>query len=279
MDLKSICRNLFNYICIDFQILELRRNFIVVLFIFTPSLLLNSQIDKNKVKFDKPISTLDSFNRFVDILYADSYYFKDSLEVYVTSFIINPEWVRKNKKIKLKLSSSERNELIKTCQIQYDWHHNRYSKEIENLFIQINERDQRERVPMTDCFLRSNNEDSCKKLNNWESNKIISDSINWKIIDSIILRYGFPKSEWMGRKGYNGFMTSYFSHNKEHILQYFDIWMKAGKRGYIATKNLEDSYSLNHCLEQKHNTIFCKDQNTGKSIPCTPCVFKPKCCE
>jgi hypothetical protein len=252
---------------------------IILLLFFIYSLFLNSQINKNQVKFEKPISDLDSFNHYVKILSSNQLHIKDSIENFITTFITDPKWIKKNKNLNTILSSNEINDLTQIAQIQYDWHYNHYNKEIEKLFNEINERDQRERIPMTECYLKTKNNDSCRKLNNWEFNMIKNDSLNWKIIDSVILKYGFPKSEWLGRKGYNGFMTSYFDHNKDHIIQYSDVWREAGKRDYIATQNLEDSYSLNHCQEQKYNTVFCKDQKTKKSIPCTPCLFKSKCCD
>jgi len=253
----------------------------ILLLFFTNVLFLSSfsQINTSNVKFEKPRSSKESFYLYIETLQWNRETVKDSLIQYMTTYITDPKWIRENKKIKSAMTPMEINDMERICKIQYQWHLNEYNKDIENLFIEIGKRDQLERMPMTDCYLKTKNNDSCRNVNNWEAKMNKNDSLNWHIIDSLILKFGFPKSEWLGRKGYRGFMTSYFSHNKDHVDNYYELWMEAGKRDFILTKDLEDSYSLHHCQAQKYNSIYCHDKSTGKNVPCTPCLFHSKCCE
>jgi hypothetical protein len=126
--------------------------------------------------------------------YRDSLNF-DFLKLnFVTKYIVNPKDFKQILN-KIKLSENQKADLKKSVKIQYDWFLNKKNKDIEALFMGILERDQQERRIMTDCYVKTKNDDSCRHTNNLYEKMLHSDSINKFLIDSIAKTYGFPKKK------------------------------------------------------------------------------------
>lgn len=206
--------------------------------------------------------------------YRDSLNFNFLKANFVTKYIINPKEFKQILS-KIKLSDSEKAELKKNVQIQYDWGLNKKNKDIEKLFIGIYKRDQLERKIMTDCYMKTKNSDSCSHTNNLYKKMLYSDSINKFLIDSIAKTYGFPKRKWLG-KGRGGFST-FIHHHRSIFEKNYDLFLFAALNNYFSEskfKTLVDFKLLDECKNQRYNMVYC-----GSSTLCTPCLYNKKCCE
>ena len=244
-----------------------------IIFIFLSMNCLSQNGDGFCYSIHKPSLSSDSLENLVHQL-GDSFSFHYLKANLVTRYIINPKDFKRILK-KKNLSENQKSELMKTVQIQYDWALDKKNKYMEKLFVGIYERDQKERDIMTDCYVRTKNNDSCRYTNNMYAKMLQSDSINRIIVDSIAKTYGFPKKNWLGkgRGGYNTFMH----HHLEIFKKNYDLFVFATKNSYfseIKFKTLEDFKLLSECKNQKYNTVYC-----GDSKICTPCQMKEKCCE
>lgn len=231
--------------------------------------------------FDKPFYSCDSLLDYIKIEKSSPNLFNQLKNGLLKTHVINYKELKKykNKLSFLDLETLEK--IFDLIEIQYDWKFNQKNKKIEKIFLKILERDQSYRVPMTDCYYSTRNNDSCRKLNNYEKKMLFNDSLNLVEIDSLWKQFGFPKKEWLG-KGIQGFEIVCQHYQRNIVYNNFSVFLEAVKLGYFSKDNyakFEDGYLLDNCKEQINNKIFCPRKGEKYSQPCTPCEYNKKCCE
>lgn len=238
---------------------------------------LNAQIKHTPVKFEKSLANLDSFNNYIENLHNRKLLIKDSILNYVTTFVSEPEWIRKNSLLNSTLSTNALLEIHNAAKIQYDWHYNRFNKNVEDFFKSILVLDQKYRWDLQNCIIKTKNKDSC-----WKAYPMVTsiDSSNILSIDSFIQLYGYPKQNWAG-DGLSSFTIVYYHHNVNNLKNDISLIEKAYNQKFLKKRtfiSLYDTYLLTTCQNQKYKSWDCFSKKQNKTVPCTPCLMNREKC-